>query len=391
MPKLRDVMKLLTIFSLILGAVHFYLFARICYYLQLEPTYTHLLGWTVVLVTIWVVISLPLSFLENRRLAALISWTAYPWMGVTLLLFTAFLTTDLLWITLKGLGLFSHFDPSLTLQKIFGLVTLSLVGGTCLFALWNAMRPVYVKPMTLYLEKLPPALDGLRLVQITDLHVGPMLGGRWLRRVVDRVNTLGADIVAVTGDLVDGTVETLRPHVAPLSDLKATHGRFFVTGNHEYYSGADAWCAHIQSLGITTLRNQRVCLTIDGHDLEIAGVDDWSSAHFPGKGHNLPAALAGRNPANPVILLAHQPLAMHEAMELGVDLQLSGHTHGGQIWPFSYLVYLQQPVVEGLFTYKDKGFQLYVSPGTGFWGPPMRLGTRAEITCITLRSKAKPT
>ena len=386
MASLRSLIIFVAIFALILGVTHFYLYARIAYYLQPDPFQSAALAWGFVGVTLLVVIALPLSHLLPRRPASLISWMTYPWMGLSLLLLTGFLAADLMWLTLNIVGAVTGSAPSSGLQNDFGLAALSLVGALSLYALWNGMRPAYVRSFDVTLKKLPPSLDGLRLIQITDLHVGPMLGGAWLRRVVDQVNALEADIIAVTGDLVDGAVSELSAHVAPLGDLKAKHGAYFVTGNHEYYSGVDAWCEHIQSLDVRVLRNERVTLSVDGHALDIAGVDDWSSAHFPGKGHDLGAALEGRDNEKPLILLAHQPLAMHEAMEKGVDLQLSGHTHGGQIWPFSYLVRLQQPVVEGFFTYLDGDFQLYVSPGTGYWGPPMRLGTRAEITHITLRA-----
>ena len=253
------------------------------------------------------------------------------------------------------------------------------------------MRPVSVKPLTVTLDRLPQSLDGLRIVQITDLHIGPMIGGDWLRQVVDKVNALKPDIIAITGDVVDGSVEELSRHTAPLADLTAPHGVYFITGNHEYYSGVEEWCAHFTTLGLRVLRNERVSITAGAQQdsFDLAGVDDWASHAFPGQGADLPKALAGRNADKALILLAHQPAAIYEAAEHGVDLQLSGHTHGGQIWPFTYLVYLQQPYVAGLHRHRDTATQIYVSPGTGFWGPPMRLGTVAEITHITLRSSQK--
>jgi hypothetical protein len=284
-------------------------------------------------------------------------------------------------------------DPErrLLIQRAFGLTALSataVLGGV---SLWNGMRPVIVRPLTVTLDRLPQSLDGLRIAQITDLHIGPMVGSEWLRQVVDKVNALKPDLIAVTGDVVDGSVEELRQHVAPLADLAAPLGVYFITGNHEYYSGVDAWCAHIATLGLRVLRNERVSITAGAQQdsFDLAGVDDWASHAFPGEGPNLPKALAGRNPDKPLVLLAHQPAAIHEAAAHGVDLQLSGHTHGGQIWPFTYLVYLQQPYVEGLHRHRDTATQIYVSAGTGFWGPPMRLGTKAEITHITLRSSQK--
>jgi predicted MPP superfamily phosphohydrolase len=291
---------------------------------------------------------------------------------------------DVIWLGLNFQALFTSFQPSLQLQKIFGITVLSLVGSVGTYALLNGVKFVRTRFVTVKLKKLPPKLDGLRIAHITDIHIGAMLGGDWLQRIVDRVNKLDADIVAITGDLVDGSVAELQAHVAPLAKLKAKHGVFFVTGNHEYYSGAAQWCEHVQSLGIEVLRNRHVSINAADTSIDVAGVDDWSSRHFSG-GHNLAKAVAGRDETKPLILLAHQPITMHEAASHHVDLQLSGHTHGGQIWPFNYLVYLQQPVSQGLFHYPNSDLQVYVSPGTGFWGPPMRLGTVAEISCITLR------
>jgi predicted MPP superfamily phosphohydrolase len=230
-------------------------------------------------------------------------------------------------------------------------------------------------PVTL--AKLPKALDGFTIVQLTDVHIGggPTLARDWLADVVARTNALAPDLIAITGDLVDGSVERLRDEVAPLKDLKARHGVYFVTGNHEYYAGAEAWIAELGRLGIRCLRNERLPIT-DG--LDLAGVDDYHARP------DLARALAGRDPNRALVLLAHQPRAVHEAAAQGVCLQLSGHTHGGQIWPWNSLVRLQQPYVAGLV--REGQTQLYVSRGTGYWGPPMRLGTHAEITRVTLKA-----
>jgi len=280
-------------------------------------------------------------------------------------------------------------EPSVLLQRCFGVVSLSLTAFLIFFALWKGLRPVVVKPLTIHLKRLPPALNGFRIVQITDLHIGPLIGGGWLKKIVETINGLKPDLVVITGDLVDGSVAELRHHVAPLADLKAKHGVYFITGNHEYYSGVEAWCEHITSLGLHVLRNQRVSIPAGaGHEnsFDLVGVNDWMGRQFPSGGPDLPKALLGRDPSKALILLAHQPAAVEEASTFGVDLQLSGHTHAGQIWPFTYLVHLQQPYRVGLHRHKKTGTQIYVSPGTGFWGPPMRLGTAAEITLITLQS-----
>jgi predicted MPP superfamily phosphohydrolase len=203
---------------------------------------------------------------------------------------------------------------------------------------------------------------------------------------VAQVNALEPDVVAITGDLVDGSVPRLAPHVAPLGRLRARHGVFFVTGNHEYYSGAEEWCAHLAELGVRVLRNERVRIGTDGEGYDLAGVDDFAGRHF-GRGHgaDFGRALAGRDESREVVLLAHQPRAVVEAERAGVGLTISGHTHGGQIWPFNFLVRLQQPVTSGLARFGRS--LIYVSNGTGYWGPPMRLGSPAEITQLVLEAR----
>jgi len=203
--------------------------------------------------------------------------------------------------------------------------------------------------------------------------------------IVERTNALAPDIIAITGDLVDGSVASLWDAVAPLQKLRARYGVFFVTGNHEYFSGVGPWMEALGRLGIRVLGNERVSIGTGADGFDLAGVHDYSAARIaPEHRSDVAAALAGRDPGREVILLAHQPKSVVEASKLGVGLQLSGHTHGGQLWPFTFFVRLAQPYVVGLHRHGDT--QIYVSPGTGFWGPPMRLGTRSEITRITLSS-----
>src|SRR6266545_4573169 len=198
----------------------------------------------------------------------------------------------------------------------------------------------------------------------------------FIEQAVKQTNALAPDLIVITGDLVDGTVEQLREHVAPLADLRAKDGVYFVTGNHEYYSGADDWLAHLTTLGIRVLRNERV----DVRGLfDLAGVDDASARRIlPHHGQDVAKAVAGRDPSRMLVLLAHQPKAFKHAVAAGVDLQLSGHVHGGQLVPFNWLVKLDQPYVSGLHQVNDSW--IYVSPGTGYWGPPMRVGTVSELT-----------
>jgi predicted MPP superfamily phosphohydrolase len=246
---------------------------------------------------------------------------------------------------------------------------------------WSARRPAAVKRVRVPLTKLRRELDGYIIAQISDVHVGPTIGRTFVEDLVRRMNAMGADMIAITGDLVDGSVAELGPIVAPLAGLVAKDGVFFVTGNHEYYSGAREWCSFLESIGIRVLRNQRAALR---EGLLVIGVDDWSARRFGERGADLRRALEGRDESSAVVLLAHQPKAVVEAEELGVDLQLSGHTHGGQLVPWNFLVKLQQPYVSGLHAHGRT--LIYVSNGTGYWGPPMRVGAPAEITRIELVS-----
>ena len=388
MSRVREIMIFLGIFGFIVFSSHFYMFQRISYYLQITSNQRIALAWLLGGFALFTVIVVPLSRLSPPSAATILAWAIYPWMGFALLIFVTLLATDTAWLLLKLVPLRQIPEHRLLLQYCFGAIALSAAIMLGSFSLWNGLRPVTVKSLNIVLERLPKSFDGLRIVQITDLHIGPLIKGGWLRQVVNKVNALKPDLIVITGDLVDGSVEDLGRHVAPIADLQASHGIYFVTGNHEYYSGVEQWCDYIASLGIRVLRNERVSISVGPKDnsFDLAGVDDWSSRHVPEVGANLQKALKGRDPNKTLILLAHQPAAVHEAAVHGVDLQLSGHTHGGQIWPFTYLVYLQQPYTKGLYRHGDTDTQVYISPGTGFWGPPMRLGTSAEITHITLRS-----
>jgi predicted MPP superfamily phosphohydrolase len=271
------------------------------------------------------------------------------------------------------------------LARALGGTVAALAAGLGTLGVRSALTELRLQEVEIELERLPSALDGTTIVQLTDLHLGPTLGREWMERIVARTNALEPDVVAITGDLVDGSVEELALAAAPVAGLRARHGVYFVTGNHEYYSGVDEWLAEIRRLGVRVLRNERVTIGDGADAFDLAGVDDYHAQGMaPGHGPDLPAALAGREATRELVLLAHQPKAVHEAARLGVGLQLSGHTHGGQIWPFGLLVRLQQPYVAGLA--REGGTQLYVSRGTGYWGPPMRLGAPAEITRIVLRS-----
>ena len=246
-------------------------------------------------------------------------------------------------------------------------------------------RAVAVKPVEIAAEGLSSALSGLKIVQLTDVHIGPTIKGDFLADVVQRTNALQPDIVVITGDLVDGSVEELSHHTAVLADLKARHGVFFVTGNHEYYSGAEQWVEEVRRLGITVLLNEHRLIEHDGGRLLLAGVTDYTADRIlPAHASSPLVAAEGAPEADYRLLLAHQPASAYEASEAGFDLQLSGHTHGGQFFPGTALIHLAHPVARGLG--KVGRTLVYVSCGTGYWGPPFRLGAPAEITEITLQT-----
>ncbi|MGH8201547.1 MAG: metallophosphoesterase [Steroidobacteraceae bacterium] len=253
----------------------------------------------------------------------------------------------------------------------------------------DARRRPRVVDVEVPLRGLPPALDGFTIAQISDVHIGPTIKRDFLRGIVEIVNALDVDLVAITGDLVDGTVEQLASQVEPLARLRSRLGSYFVTGNHEYYSGATAWIAELRRLGVHVLLNEHVVLKSRGAPLLLAGVTDYSAHQFdPAHRSDPQAALAGASPdLRPRVLLAHQPRTAAAASDAGFDLQLSGHTHGGQFWPWNFFVRLQQPFTAGLDRLGD--LWVYTSRGSGYWGPPKRLGVPSEIARVRLVAAAQ--
>ena len=367
---------------LLLGGMHYYVWARLVRDPQLPPQATRLA--TALVATLAVALPATLVLSRTRGAPRAMLWVAFLWMGVVFLLFAFLGLADagrtLAWVARKLRSPEIPADPGrrLLLARALAATASGIVAGLSAFGVRSALSGLRIKDVPLRIANLPPALAGLRLVQISDLHIGPLLQKEWVEGVVERVRSLRPDLVAITGDLVDGTVDELRAHVAPLARLaEAPRGVYFTTGNHEYYAGVGEWLRYLPSLGIRPLANERVEAA---PGLDVAGIHDPT-----GRGRYAPdlaGALAGRDPAKPVVLLAHQPRQFREAARHGVALTLSGHTHGGQIWPFSWLVALVQPYIAGLHRLGEA--QLYVSRGTGFWGPPMRVFAPAEITLLRL-------
>ncbi|MEV0847986.1 metallophosphoesterase [Streptomyces sp. NPDC049954] len=268
----------------------------------------------------------------------------------------------------------------LFVSRIVGGAAAAAAVGTVAQGTYGVLRGPRVKNVTIPLAKLPRSAHGYRIAVVSDIHLGPILGRAHTQRVVDTINATQPDLVAVVGDLVDGSVADLGPAAEPLNQLRARHGSFFVTGNHEYYSGADEWIDKVRELGLHPLENARV--ELPGFDL--AGVNDISGEDH----HAAPdygRALGGRDTSRASVLLAHQPVMIHDAVKHGVDLQLSGHTHGGQLFPGNLIAKLSNPTVAGLDRYGDT--QLYVTRGAGAWGPPVRVGAPSDITVVRLASR----
>jgi predicted MPP superfamily phosphohydrolase len=248
----------------------------------------------------------------------------------------------------------------------------------------NARRRAGVRRVDVPIANLPASLHGFTIAQISDIHVGPTIKRNYLDAIVDAVNELETDLIAVTGDLVDGSVAQLAQHTQPLARLAARHGAYFVTGNHEYYSGVEAWVSEIRRLGLRVLMNEHVVLTHEGAIVVVGGVTDHGAHHYDPAQRSDPAAAMVGAPRDAAfkLLLAHQPRSAFAAAPVGFDLQLSGHTHGGQFLPWTFLVRLQQPITAGLHRFQS--LWIYVSRGTGYWGPPLRLGAPSEITHLRL-------
>lgn len=275
-------------------------------------------------------------------------------------------------------------DRRILLQRGMAAGSLLTATGFSGLGVSQAFQAPQLVTVDVPLTKLSQEFEGFKILQISDLHVGPTIQKQFVKDLVAQCNEIKPDLVALTGDFVDGSVQELMEHIAPLGELSSQHGCYFVTGNHEYYSGVEPWLEHFAGLGIQVLRNEHVKIMRGQSILQIAGIDDWLSNDLaPGHGPNHEKALENCSEHAPVILLAHQPRGFYEACELGIDYQISGHTHGGQIWPFGVVVSLAQPFVKGHHRVGDK--QIYVSCGAGFWGPAIRLGASSEITLHILR------
>ena len=369
------------------GGIHYFVWTRLARRTELPRRWRRAMA--IAFVILW--ISIPTTTaLRNyaQEVSQTLGWVSMPWMALVGILFVVLLFIELGWLG-YGIGRRVAKRPAVNIERRLFLAriaggTAATVAGASVAKGMTAARGVHeVVDVEVRLAKLPKALDGFSIVQLTDLHVGLTIDRHFVQRVVDITNRLSPDLVALTGDFVDGKVEDLHEEIAPLAKLQAKHGVFAVTGNHEYYSGVEPWVKQISTLGVRYLRNERVVIGDDKASFELAGVEDHNAS---GKHkEDLARATAGRDPNRALVLLAHQPRQVRRAAQHGVDLQLSGHTHGGQIWPWHYIVKIQQGgLLAGRYQHRDT--QLYVSRGCGYWGPPVRVLAPLEITRIILRA-----
>jgi predicted MPP superfamily phosphohydrolase len=367
---------------LILLLLHAYVGWRLIPALGLAPWLQGVL--VGLLLASWLLMPMALLARRIRRqpLSDRLAWTGLLLMGLFSSLFVLTLLRDAL-LALAWLASYAVAVPG-WLRPASAAAVPALAALFTLWGLVNARRTARVVRVDVPITSLPAALQGFSIAQISDLHVGPTIKRGYLQAIVERVNALDADMVAVTGDLVDGSVQHLAYHVAPLAGLASRHGTFFVTGNHEYYSGAQAWVDELRRLGLHVLMNEHVLLQHGEASLALAGVADFSAHHFDATHRSDPqAAIAGvSDDARVRVLLAHQPRSAAAAAQAGFHLQLSGHTHGGQFLPWNFLVRLQQPFTAGLNRWQN--LWVYTSRGTGYWGPPKRLGAPSEITHLRL-------
>jgi predicted MPP superfamily phosphohydrolase len=321
-------------------------------------------------------------FAENRlgaRASRGLAWPLFMWLGTTFYLLLGLWASDVMLLVLGLAG--EH------VARMRAGVVAAMTAGVLGVGYWNARRGPVRKRVEVALAGWPAALDGYRIVQLSDIHISALIRRDYAQRLVDHCAALEPDLIALTGDLVDGSVRSLRDEVAPFADLRARDGVYFVTGNHDFYSDEESWVERVRELGMTVLRNQRISITRGDARFELAGVDDYSThRRASAQGLDLQAAIEGWNASTPLVLLAHDPRSFERARVHGVHLQLSGHTHAGQMWPFKWFVRFQTRWIAGL--YRSGSSQLYVSRGTGFWGPPIRFPRPAEITEVVLRRQS---
>ena len=394
------------ILSTLIGLLHWYLWKRLVKDTTRAGTVRRVLTGVLIALTVLVMATLVLTRLLGPEETAWFAWPGYIWFALVFYLFLTLAVLELPRLALRGWVKRKPLEATATTEvslpeepapvvpavnrRVFlarasavaaGAASVSLVG----VGMANALGPPDLLRVPVRLRKLDPAFNGFRIAVVSDIHLGPLSGRAHTERIVNMINETSPDLVAIVGDLVDGTVEELGAAAEPLQDLVSREGTFFVTGNHEYFvPDTNAWLRELERLDVRPLRNENTAIRRGGAAFDLAGVNDISGETIE-EGPDFDRALSGTESSRPTVLLAHQPVQVSDAAERGVALQLSGHTHGGQLWPFHYIVGLQQGAIAGLSTVDDT--QLYVTRGAGYWGPPVRVGAPPDITVLSLQSE----
>ena len=379
-------MVFLILFSIVLLILYSYVGWRLILPLDISTIYRYLLG--ILLVLFYCLPLLTIIFYFNTvetQWTRIIAWLGYTGLGAVSLLFFIQLGVDIVSGLSSLIGKSHKFDPYR--RAFLGLSAKGVVGGLgvigTIWGLYNAVKTPIIKKVEISIEGLPESLQGFRMAQITDLHVGSMITGIFVEKVTRKIQELNPDILFFTGDAADGSVQSYGKHLNSLAEIHPKYGKYFVTGNHEYYSDMNGWLQLIEGLGFKILVNESQNIIVNDATIMITGIPDRGGGHFSSfHKTDMEKAVEGMNPSDLKILLAHQPKDVEHALKYGFDLQLSGHTHGGQYFPFSLLVQMAHPFIKGL--HKRENTWIYINQGTGYWGPPLRIGTEPEITEITL-------
>ena len=386
------------VFMLVWGSGHAYLAHRLIRPLG-RGSRARRIGWVVLTGSLILVPAVMLARWRglDPEILDRLAWIAYLDMGLFLVLGPLLLARDIGWMFYRAVRALHHkvagrvqtatpenMDRRQFLVNSMNAGILGMAGSMTVAGYYEARRLAQVREVTIPIAGLPDELLGFHLVQLSDIHVGPTIKKDYLQGIVERSNELNPDMVAITGDLIDGLTSTLQDQVAPLENLQSRHGSFFVTGNHEYYWGAEDWTELLRTMGIHVLNNEHQRIRHGNARLLLAGATDYKAGNYVSSHASDPQqARLNARPADVSILLAHQPRSVFAGAAAGYDLQLSGHVHGGQFFPWNMFIGLVQPYTRGLHRVNQRMW-LYVSAGTGYWGPPSRLGVPSEITSIRL-------
>lgn len=385
----------IVVLATILGLMHFYIWVRVIKNTTSPGRARWLLTTILLALAVLLFATLILPRVIGLTESAWFAWPGYVWFALAVYLFLTLLVLEPVRLALRGWVRRAPEPPAVedpepgVNRRLFlarasavaaGVASAGLVGA----GMASALGPPDLLRVPVRLRRLDPAFNGFRIAVVSDIHLGPLAGRAHTERIVEMINETAPDLVAIVGDLVDGTVEELGAAAEPLRDLVSRDGTFFVTGNHEYFvDDTTAWLRELDRLGIHTLRNENTLIRRGSAGFDLVGVNDVAGESIA-EPPDFDRALVGTDRARPTVLLAHQPVQVAEAADRGVDLQLSGHTHGGQMWPFHYVVQAVQPSLAGLSNFGDT--QLYVSRGAGFWGPPVRVGAPPDISVLTLQT-----